>query len=213
MAYVPLTTQLSGGTILAAWGNQVKDNFAAGVPDIFTTKGDLAAATGSDAAVRVGVGTNYQLLESLSTATPGIAWGNGVYSLCTKAGAQSINSATMTKITVGTVVHDPYSMLDAVNNRITIPVGFPSRYCALVAWGWFTGHATVSKFRHLEIQVNGTAYSRQSTVQDDSSEQGNLCCFSIRQMIAGDYIEAFVKQNSGGALNFNDTYLGLFMIR
>ena len=38
----------------AAWGNtHIKDNFAAGVPDLFTTLGDVAVATGSNAAKRL----------------------------------------------------------------------------------------------------------------------------------------------------------------
>lgn len=213
MAYVPLTTQSPGGAILASYANQIKDNFAAGVPDIFTTKGDLAIGNGNDAAARLGVGTNYQVLEALSSSARGVQYGDGVRSLVAKAGAQSIATATMTKITVSTVISDAFSMLDSLNNRITIPSGFPTRQYVIFADGWFTGHATVNKYRHIEIQLNGSAYARQSLQQDDGTEATGLSVLAMVQLAAANYIEVFVKQNSGGNLNFNDTHLGLFMIR
>ncbi len=41
---------------------------------IWDTKGDLAAATGADAAVKVAAGANYTGLFADSSATPGVAW-------------------------------------------------------------------------------------------------------------------------------------------
>lgn len=41
---------------------------------IVTNKGDVISATGSGVPVRVGVGTNGQILASRSGATPGVAW-------------------------------------------------------------------------------------------------------------------------------------------
>jgi hypothetical protein len=43
---------------------------------LWDTKGDLAAATGADAAVKVPVGTNGQVLTADSTQTPGVGWAN-----------------------------------------------------------------------------------------------------------------------------------------
>ena len=213
MAYVPLSTVNNGDDIVISWGNQIRDNFAAGVPDIFTTKGDLALGTGADAAARLGIGTDYQLLQSLASQATGAQWSSGIYSLCAKSGVQSIATATMTKISVATAVSDPYSMLDGTNFRLTIPVGFPTRYYFVSAWGYFTAHATADKYRHIEVQVNGTAYVGVSSNQDDASEAVRLSTFGIVSLAATNYIEAHVKQNSGGNLNFNDTYLSLSMLR
>ena len=54
MAYTVIPTITTGDVATAAWGNtHLKDNFAAGVPDIFTTDGDVAVGTGANAAKRV----------------------------------------------------------------------------------------------------------------------------------------------------------------
>ena len=54
MAYTVIPTITTGDVATAAWGNtHLKDNFAAGVPDLFTSDGDVAVGTGSNAAERV----------------------------------------------------------------------------------------------------------------------------------------------------------------
>jgi hypothetical protein len=56
MAYSAIPTITTGDVATASWGNTyLKDNFAAGVPDIFTTDGDMAVGTGDNAAERVSV--------------------------------------------------------------------------------------------------------------------------------------------------------------
>jgi hypothetical protein len=40
----------------------------------FTTKGDIIAASGANTPIRVGVGTNGQVLTANSGATAGVAW-------------------------------------------------------------------------------------------------------------------------------------------
>ena len=54
MAYSAVPTITTGDVATASWGNTyIKDNFAAGVPDLFTTDGDVAVGTGANAAERV----------------------------------------------------------------------------------------------------------------------------------------------------------------
>ena len=76
MAYTPVPTVATGDLWTAANHNAyIRDNFAAGAPDVFTTKGDLFAATGADAGVRVGVsGTDGALLAEDSSGSAGMAW-------------------------------------------------------------------------------------------------------------------------------------------
>lgn len=52
-----------------------------GTDAIWDAKGDLAAATGADAAVRVAAGTDGQVLQSDSTATAGVSWVGGTVKL------------------------------------------------------------------------------------------------------------------------------------
>lgn len=75
MAYSAVPTKSVGETWSAAENNTyIRDNFAAGVPDIFTTKGDIAVASAADVAGRLGVGTNGYVILAASGETLGVKW-------------------------------------------------------------------------------------------------------------------------------------------
>lgn len=75
MAYTPVPSVSTGDTWSASQHNTyVRDNFAAGVPDIFTTKGDLAVATAADTAARLAVGSTGAILVADSAAAAGVRW-------------------------------------------------------------------------------------------------------------------------------------------
>lgn len=70
MAYNALATAVTGDLWTAANHNTyIKDNFAAGVPDIFTAAGDIAYATGANAAAPLAVGAARQGLFVNAGAT------------------------------------------------------------------------------------------------------------------------------------------------
>jgi hypothetical protein len=72
MAYTPVPAQSTGHNLTAAEFNQyVGENFAAGVPDIFEAAGDLAVASGANAAARLAAGADSRVL-TVSGANP--AW-------------------------------------------------------------------------------------------------------------------------------------------
>ena len=56
MAFVDTGDVVSGTIITEGWGDQVRANFLAGVPAIFSVKGDLAIATAPLTAARLAVG-------------------------------------------------------------------------------------------------------------------------------------------------------------
>lgn len=105
MAYLAVPTQSTGYLWSAADHNAyIRDNFAAGVPDIFTTKGDIAAASAADAAGRLGVGTNGQILIADSAQTLGIKWAvDSVADLVTTKGDLVAATAadTLARVAVG----------------------------------------------------------------------------------------------------------------
>ena len=72
MAYVDLNTihNPATGTIPpATWGDQIRDNFVAGVPDVFAAAGDLVYGADADAAARLPIGTASQYLKVNAGAT------------------------------------------------------------------------------------------------------------------------------------------------
>jgi hypothetical protein len=84
MAYTAIPTITTGDVATAAWGNTyLKDNFAAGVPDIFTTDGDMAVGTGANAAERVAVMNASNLLKhetgGLELDISGVVAGDGFF--------------------------------------------------------------------------------------------------------------------------------------
>jgi hypothetical protein len=74
MPYSALPAKAAAETLDLSNYDNIRDNFAAGVPDIFTTKGDLAAATAADAASRVAVGTAPALLVPDTGQSTGLVW-------------------------------------------------------------------------------------------------------------------------------------------
>jgi len=74
MAYNPVPTVATGDLWTASSHNTyIRDNFAAGVPDLFTAAGDLVYGTGANAAARLAIGANGKPLV-VSSGLP--AWGN-----------------------------------------------------------------------------------------------------------------------------------------
>ena len=74
MPFTHLPTKSAGEVLTLSNYNSIKNNFATGVPDIFTAKGDLAVGTAADAATRLAVGENDSTLVADSSQTTGLAW-------------------------------------------------------------------------------------------------------------------------------------------
>lgn len=75
MAYNPVPSVTTGDLWTASNHNTyIRDNFAAGVPDIFTTKGDIVAASGANACDRLAVGAAGQVLTPDASAGVGLKW-------------------------------------------------------------------------------------------------------------------------------------------
>lgn len=116
---------------------------------------------------------------------------------------QSIANTTDTAITFDAVNSDAWACWSAGQaTRLTAPI--PGRYSAtgLISWA---GNAT--GFRSIWIEKNGTStLGRQSTV---SVGAGNPTWMEATaqpfDMVPGDYLRLIVWQNSGGALNVNNS--------
>jgi hypothetical protein len=74
MAFVDTGDVVSGTIITEGWGDQVRANFLAGVPAIFSVKGDLAIATAPLTAARLAVGADDSTLLADSGTATGLAW-------------------------------------------------------------------------------------------------------------------------------------------
>ena len=182
-----------------------------------TTKGDLYTYSTTDA--RLAVGTNGQVLTADSTAATGIKWATAsststfVGCHLYKSSTQSINNSTDTALTWDSEQFDTDSFHSTSTNtsRITIPSGKAGKYLFTARINWTTN---ASGSREFKMFKNGTEQFWQP-VALAPTQTGNTWT-TIYDAAVSDYFEAYVWQNSGGALTtiggtsaeFSCQYLG-----
>ncbi len=122
---------------------------------------------------------------------------------------QSITNATATAIAYNTEIFDTDGFHDnSVNNtRVTIPSGKGGKYL-FTAWSNFVGNAT--GYRNAELLINGTTLTGSSgvgwTPNSGGYNAGTIAV--ILNLVATDYVEVLVTQNSGGSLNLVGSIYG-----
>lgn len=106
--------------------------------------------------------------------------------------AQSVPNATTSKLLIGgTIDNDPNGNFDVANNRWWCPT--PGRYAA-IGQVHFSGAAVAGVF--VEIFKNGASVSRGA----EGTAFGSVVTDQL-VLAAGDYLEAWATQSSGGAVN------------
>lgn|SRR5574340_289932 len=93
MAYNPVPTVATGDPWSAANANTYwRDNFAAGVPDIFTAAGQLAYATGADAAAALAAGAARTSLR-MNAGASAPEWGGAIACGVSRVANQAIGGS------------------------------------------------------------------------------------------------------------------------
>jgi len=178
------------------------DLAAAAVPkSTVTTAGDVIYGTGSAAVTRLGIGTAGQVLTVNSGATAP-QWSTPA-SGATYVGANVFNSVSQNITTnVDTIVtfdserNDTNGFHSTSTNtgRITIPTGYGGKYLITAQLKWNNG-ALANLY--MGIRKNGTVFFTQPafSLQQQYSFQEDL--------VAGDYLDISVFQNTGGTVTIN----------
>lgn len=180
--------------------------WAASATSTLTTKGDLLGASAANTLARVGVGTDGQVLTADSTQTTGLKWASASSSSTAvgcyiyKSGSQSINSSTATAVTFDSESFDTDNLHSTTTNtsRITIPSGKAGKY-QVNATILFANNT--SGLRRIELWLNGSIYQQDSMAVSSNDGRAFMTIASILNLSAGDYLEIYVFQNTGGALN------------
>ena len=202
-------TEVSAGTgISVASGTGPVPVVTNTVATTFDAKGDLVVGTGADTFAKLTVGTNGYTLVADSVETTGLKWaapasgattvGCVVYS----SAAQTINNNTSTKVNYDTELFDTngFHSTSVNNSRITIPSG-QDGYYYVFAFGQFVDNAT--GFRQIDIWKNNSSSGRPARGATSAvSSAAVIYASGIIYLVATDYIEAVVTQNSGGNLDF-----------
>lgn len=116
------------------------------------------------------------------------------------SGTQSIANATDTPVAFDSEISDPLLCHDpAVNTRITVPAGEGGTWL-FTAYVEFAASATGQ--RKILLKFKGS--QEMDATQVDAAAGSNatkLSATTLTALVPGDYLEVWVSQNSGGALN------------
>jgi len=127
-----------------------------------------------------------------------------------QSAAQSIPNTSLTAIAIDTTVTDTYTGHSNVtnNSRYTCQTGTPGWYLVIVSLG-LAANATGSRL--IEIHKNGAAIKLFQSGTDCSHTDITAAFQGITlvQLAAGDYVEGYAYQTSGGALNTVPTNTGM----
>lgn len=182
----------------------------AGIPTTtVTAKGDLIAGTANNAVSRLGVGTNDQVLTADSTTATGLKWatptsGGSTAKGCALYGNGDISVSSSTSVTINWPNEffdtDGYHSTSSNTSRITIPTGLGGVYMVTGKVSWNTTN-TGGDRRSVSINKNGAGW--QNVAYAPTSYTGGVFA-SIMQLVAGDYLELIVWQDSGSTLPANN---------
>lgn len=198
MAYNPVKTVATGSIWSSKdWNRYIRDNFAAGIPDIFTTKGDLAVATGADATARVAAGPNGSWLFADSGATTGViqALPNRISVMPAGAvGAASYNQ--WAKFTYwDTEVYDPAATF--ASDRFTCQ--HAGMYLVVFGGGGDGGTGNGNPYNYIKLGLYKNGVLNQVIAADYSNQSGITVAgykwfangITMVNLVAGDYLEVY----------------------
>lgn len=128
--------------------------------------------------------------------------GTGVGAKAYNSTLQSIPNTTYTALTLDSERWDTDGFHSTSSNtsRMTIPVGLSGKYL-VTASSQSASNGTGD--RYITFFVNGVNVGPQTwSVGSTSTTEPQTT--GILDLVAGDYVEAYIWQNSGGALNYGD---------
>lgn len=125
--------------------------------------------------------------------------------------AQSINNTTETAILFDAESYDTDSIHSLVTNtsRFTIPAGKGGKWL-VAARALFNANTT--GIRRISVYVGGVLVDMFQVRAGDGANGDSVGITTTLSLSAGDYIEVFVYQSSGGALNVLGTGAGVGIV-
>lgn len=114
---------------------------------------------------------------------------------------QTITTATDTVLAFNSERFDSHGFHDTVtnNSRLTIPAGKAGKYMIGASSDWV---ANATGIRELRLRINGTTYIALTTGDADLVGEGwRNTLATLYDLAVGDYVEAIVRQTSGGNLD------------
>lgn len=213
MAYNTPATKAVGDTITAAeWNSYIRDNFAASAPDVFSAKGDMYIASAANVGNVLAVGANYEIIEAVSTEATGTRWtGSGLGATLSTLAATAptaVSDSADTQVTgFETAAYDKGGFISG--DSFIVP---PGGLYIITANGFWDASATAGTLRQIGIDISGTKVW-QSCAQDTSGVSMHMDFSFILQPTGTLTITMYLRQQSGGSLNFFRPRLHIAKIR
>ena len=198
MSYNPVPTVATGDLWTASNHNTyIRDNFSAGIPDLFQAAGDLVYGSAADAAARLPIGANGQIL-SIAGGLP--AWGYAIPVLGYVEMSSIINQASSL-----------WADIPGLSVNITMPAAGK-----ILAFGMGVTRAQgVYDEVNMRLVIDGTANSIinqwKKYLADDQS-QGNLTQIFQKSVAAGSRNIKLQLANSAGAPSQVTIYWGNIIV-
>jgi len=182
--------------------DQIRENFAVGVPDIIAAKGDLPVGTTTDTVARLAVGANGAALVPDSSQTTGLAWQIQPACRAYHNASQAITSGTWTLLSFNQERFDTDNMHSTVTNpsRFTVPTGGAGLY---LIGATIQIAATGARTTGIQLLVNGTSFARDVRQVSGTPAQAIVhCAECLVSLNVGDYFEvhAYCDDGSGSAV-------------
>ena len=196
-------TGVTAGTGISGGGTSGDVTVTNAMATTITTKGDLVPGTGSGTFARLAAGTNGQVLTADSTASTGLKWATPASGFvgCSvfRTTTQTLSNNTLTAITFDSELFDTNGFHSTSTNtsRITIPAGYGGTYRVSLNAIF---DLNSSGLRQLRLLKNGSAYFLSPEMIGSSSIYTGVTITYTLQLVAGDYIEMYALQGTGGNL-------------
>jgi hypothetical protein len=137
---------------------------------------------------------NYITIERLSGPAV-VAASETIGATIYRNATQSQSTASLDKVLIDTVDNDSHGAFSSANNRYVAPA--PGRYLVTAQVSW---QANATGTRQSYVYINGVSKAR-CVLPPVTGGDITLTITKLFKLSAGDYVEIFAQQTSGGALN------------